>query len=85
MALYRFPWKLIALDSGEEELYQIVDDPLEQMDLAAARPELAAELKHALDVFPRGESIHLPLYEVLWDTDFFGGKEDRAPWADVVQ
>jgi arylsulfatase A-like enzyme len=84
-ALYRFPWKLIALNSGEVELYQIEEDPTEQSDLAAIEPERVAELHDALAAAPRGESIHLPMYRVVWDPDFFGGEEDREPWADIVE
>ena len=84
-AYYRFPWKLIALASGEVELYQIDEDPTEQVDRAADEPGVVAELTNALGAFPRGKSIHLPLYRVAWDPDFFGGEEDREPWADTVK
>jgi len=84
-AYYRFPWKLISLSSGEVELYQFDEDPTEQVDRAADEPGVVAELTNALDEFPRGESIHLPLYRMAWDPDFFGGEEDREPWADTVQ
>ena len=84
-ACYRFPWKLISLGSGEVELYQIGEDPTEQVDRAADEPGVVAELTNALGAFPRGESINLPLYRVVWDPDFFGGEEDREPWADTVK
>lgn len=84
-AYYRFPWKLISLASGEVELYQIDEDPTEQIDRAADEPGIVADLTNALSVFPRGESINLPLYRVAWDPDFFGGEEDREPWADAVK
>jgi hypothetical protein len=32
----------------------------------------------------RGESIHAPLLQSLWDMDFFGGVEDRVPWSEVA-
>jgi len=84
-AFYRFPWKLISLSSGAVELYQIDEDPTEQRELSEQRPDLVGELTRALDEFPRGESIQLPIWRVLWDPDFFGGREDRAPWADAVE
>jgi arylsulfatase A-like enzyme len=84
VAFYRYPWKLIQLGSGEVELYQIEEDPTEQVDRAAADSSVAEELQGALDAFPRGESINLPLWKLLWDPDFFGGEEDREPWADIV-
>lgn len=34
---------------------------------------------------PRGESIHLPLTQVLRDMDFFGGEADRPPWAEQMR
>ena len=84
-AYYRFPWKLIVLGSGEVELYQIDEDPTERVDRAAGEPGVVAELTSALGAFPRGESINLPLYRFVWDPDFFGGEEDREPWADTVK
>jgi arylsulfatase A-like enzyme len=85
VAFYRFPWKLVELASGEVELYQIDEDPTEQVDRAAAEPSVVEALADALDAFPRGESVNLPLWKILWDVDFFGGEEDREPWADRVK
>ena len=82
-ALYRFPWKLIALDSGEVELYQLEDDPTETTDLSAAHPEKVTDLQQALEAAPRGESVHVPVYRALLDMDFFGGEEDRPPWSEI--
>ena len=36
--------------------------------LLAAQPALAAQ----------------HLWRIVWDVDFFGGEEDREPWADIV-
>jgi arylsulfatase A-like enzyme len=85
VAFYRFPWKLIELASGEVELYQIHEDPTEQVDRAASEAAVVEALSGALRDFPRGEPIHLPLWKVMWDIDFFGGEEDREPWADAVE
>jgi arylsulfatase A-like enzyme len=84
VAFYRFPWKLIQLGSDEFELYQIEEDPMEEVDRAAVDSSVTEELQSALSAFPRGESINLPLWKLLWDPDFFGGEEDREPWADIV-
>ena len=84
VAFYRFPWKLVQLGSDEVELYQIDEDPTEQVDRAAADPSVVEALSNALSAFPRGESINRPLWKILWDPDFFGGEEDREPWADTV-
>ncbi len=42
------------------------------------------DLASALAASPRGEVVNRPLWRVVWDPDFFGGEEDRAPWADTV-
>ena len=48
-------------------------------------PAIVADLSEALARFPRAQSIDLPLYKIAWDPDFFGGEEDREPWADTVK
>ena len=85
VAFYRFPWKLVQLGSDEVELYQIDEDPTEQVDRAASDPSIAEALANALSAFPRGEIVNRPLWKILWDPDFFGGEEDREPWADIVK
>ena len=82
-ALYRYPWKLLALKSGDVELYRLDNDPTESADLSAAQPDKVAELWQALDEYPRGESVNVPLWRSLMDIDFFGGEEDRAPWSEI--
>jgi arylsulfatase A-like enzyme len=84
VAFYRFPWKLVQLGSDEVELYQIDEDPTEQVDRAAADPSVVEALANALSAFPRGATINRPLWRIAWDPDFFGGEEDREPWADIV-
>ena len=84
MAFYRHPWKLIELGPDDFELYELEEDPEERIDRAAERPVVVETLARSLGAFPRGKSIHLPLWKVIWDLDFFGGEEDRAPWADTV-
>ncbi|MEM1195949.1 MAG: arylsulfatase [Pseudomonadota bacterium] len=80
-ALYRYPHKLIE-DARGQRLYNLEDDPLETRDLAGSEPEIVARLSTALAEFPRGENVAIPLQEVVDDPDFFGGKEDREPWAE---
>lgn len=41
-------------------------------------------MKASLDGFPRGKNVGLPLQEIVNDTGFFGGAEDRLPWVDTV-
>lgn len=43
---------------------------------------LNRELSNALSNFPRAKNIGLDMQKVVDDPDFFGGKEDREPWAD---
>ena len=85
LAYYRYPWKLIQRGSGTLELYHLGNDPTEQVDLAGEEGAIVDELTSALNAFPRGAVVNLPLWQVAWDPDFFGGEEDRAPWADTVR
>ena len=82
-ALYRYPWKLLVLNSGEVELYRLDEDPTESVDLSVQYPDKVAQLQQALEEYPRGESIHVPIYKVIMDIDFFGGEEDRVPWSEI--
>jgi arylsulfatase A-like enzyme len=84
VAFYRFPWKLIRLESDEIELYRLDLDPTERVDRAATHPSVVEALVERLNDFPRGESIHLPMWKLVLDPDMFGGEEDREPWADRV-
>jgi arylsulfatase A-like enzyme len=84
VAFYRYPWKLIQRGSGELELYQIDVDPTEQVDRAESEPSVVERLATALGAFPQGDTINRPLWKIIWDPDFFGGEEDREPWADIV-
>ena len=83
-ALYQWPWKLIS-DSDGQELYHLGDDPLESNDLANAQPQRVDDMQRRLDEMPRGPSVHIPLYKVFLDPDFFGGDEDREPWAALTE
>ena len=80
-AIYRYPFKLIEDENGQR-LYNIESDPLESEDIAAKEPDLVANLSSALANFPRGKSVAIPLQKVVNDPDYFGGEEDRKPWAD---
>jgi len=82
-AFYRWPWKLIA-DGEEYELYNLETDPYEARDLREAQSDQLATLIQELASTPRAPTVHIPLYRVLWDPDFFGGEEDRPPWADII-
>lgn len=83
-AIYRYPWKLVEHSNGDIMLFNVKDDPLETTDLADEQRDIAASLSAALAAFPRGENVALPLQDVTDDPDFFGGEEDRTPWAEAV-
>ena len=53
VAFYRFPWKLIQLGSGEVELYQIDEDPTEQVDRAAAEPSVVEDAGRRIETHSR--------------------------------
>ena len=81
-----WPWKLIQPVGGGSKLFNLDDDPTELRDLAAERPQIVARLARSSSEFPRGDPINGPIGpDFIWDPDFFGGDEDRAPWADVVE
>ncbi len=80
-ALYRYPYKLIEDESGRR-LYNLENDPLETEDLAPREAAMVEDLSKALAAFPRGENVAIPLQEVVDDPDYFGGDEDRDPWAE---
>jgi arylsulfatase B len=84
-ALYRYPWKLIQLSTGDKELYNIEVDPTEKNDVAAENPQLVEELAKALAERERGKSVHIPIYKSVMNMDFFGGEEIYPPWAEQVQ
>ena len=83
-AYYLWPWKLIALEDAHE-LYNLESDPTELSNVAADNPEQVQALSAALEAHPRADNLHIPIYRVFWDPDFFGGEEDREPWADIIE
>jgi hypothetical protein len=75
---------LVRIDGAPEALYNVEQDPSEKTDLAARHPERVKTLSAALTAFPRGPSVQVSMKDAILDPDFFGGKEDRPPWADTV-
>lgn len=59
-AMRRGPWKLIEFHEDDTiGLYNLIDDPGETTNLAAARPDLAAELRAELDAWQ--EQVQAPI------------------------
>ena len=83
-AYYQWPWKLIAEDDTYS-LYNLDADPLEATDVAVEFPTRVDALAQHLAEVDRADTLHIPLYKVFWDPDFFGGEEDRPPWADIIE
>lgn len=84
LTIYQWPWKLIATD--DPQLYNVMEDPLEQQDLAAAQPQRVASMRMALAEYEFAEDPGIPWFDVLFDPDTFGGEEDGRPaWPDAVR
>ncbi|MEO1653914.1 MAG: sulfatase-like hydrolase/transferase, partial [Bacteroidota bacterium] len=82
-AYYKEEWKLIIPKEGEAQLYKIKEDPEEKNNLARQHPAIVADLRAALEAFPRGEPVDDSIWKVFFDPDLFGGKEDREPFAGL--
>ena len=83
LAFYRWPYKLRG--SEPPMLFNVIDDPTEQNNLAKKMPRKLAELQAALAEWNVSHKSDLALYDILFDPDDFGGEEDREPWADTVK
>ena len=80
-AVYQYPYKFVTR-GGRQSLFNIESDPLERRNIAREHPVLVEELSHFLAAFPRGEDVSIDLWDIVRDPDFFGGEEDRPPWAE---
>jgi arylsulfatase A-like enzyme len=81
-----WPWKLLIPSRASPLLFNLDEDPTEQTNLATQSPETVTRLQQAFNKVPRGKPIAAGMSpEFIWDPDFFGGKEDRLPWADLIQ
>ncbi len=80
-AVIEMPYKLITSADGVQ-LYNILDDPSENLNIASENQEIVFKLKNTLSQWKFGENRSLPISEVFKDPDLFGGEEDRIPWVE---
>ena len=80
-AIIEMPYKLITSADGDQ-LYNIIDDPSENLNIASENQEIVFKLKNTLSQWKFGENRSLPISEVFKDPDLFGGEEDRIPWVE---
>ncbi|MDH3692354.1 MAG: arylsulfatase [Gammaproteobacteria bacterium] len=79
-----YPWKLVKASDGDVSLYNVEADPTENHELSQNYPIITQQLEEYLDNFPRGENVAVPYQDIVNDSDFFGGEEDRAPWSEIA-
>ena len=80
-AVIEMPYKLITSADGDQ-LYNILEDPSENLNIASENQEIVLELKNTLSQWQFGENRSLPISAVFKDPDLFGGEEDRIPWIE---
>jgi len=80
-AVIDMPYKLITSADGDE-LFNILEDPIERLNIAEENQEIVVELKNTLSQWQFSENRSLPISEVFKDPDLFGGEEDRIPWIE---
>ena len=80
-AVIEMPYKLITSADGDQ-LYNILDDPSENLNIASENQAIVLELKNILSQWQFGENRSLPISAVFKDPDLFGGEEDRIPWIE---
>ena len=80
-AVIEMPYKLITSADGDQ-LFNILDDPSENLNIASDNQEIVSKLKNTLSQWQFGENRSLPISEVFKDPDLFGGEEDRIPWVE---
>jgi arylsulfatase A-like enzyme len=80
-AVIEMPYKLITSADGDQ-LYNILDDPSENFNIASENQEIVLKLKNTLSQWQFGENKSLPISAVFKDPDLFGGEEDRIPWIE---
>ena len=90
-ALIDWPWKLIRraslpvlpdfMKSDSWFLFNLEQDPQEQIDLSDIEEERFNEMREQLLSYPRHKEIELDT-DHPWDT--FGGEETREPWAEAA-
>lgn len=80
-----YPWKMVKAPNGDLKLFNVEADPTESVELSQDFPTITQQLVEYLDTFPRGENVALPFQTIVNDVDFFGGEENRKPWAEDIE
>lgn len=90
-ALIDWPWKLIRraslpvlpdfMKSDSWFLFNLEQDPNEQLDLSDTEEEKFKSMREQLLSYPRHKEIELDT-DHPWDT--FGGEETKEPWAEAA-
>ena len=80
-----YPWKLVKGSNSSVSLFNIEADPTENYELSQDYPVITKQLQGYLDSFPKGSSVSVPYQNTVNDSDYFGGEEDRKPWAETVK
>ena len=84
-AIFRWPWKLHpAVDDKPARLYNVAADPSELENRVDQHPDIVAVLSKRLEDWPVGPQQEIPVWDLIFDPDTFGGEEDRVPWAEAV-
>ena len=82
-AYYQDNWKLVVTENDSLELFNLQNDPLETTNVANKNEAIVTTMFGKLKAFPRGKSVHDPIWKAVLDMDNFGGKENRPPWAEI--
>ena len=92
-AVYAWPFKLVRLErQAADSLYNVLDDPFEERDIAASNPALLARLGAMLDalpVVPSSAATGPPPESLFRDADGafihdIRKPETREPWAEAA-
>ena len=98
--VFQWPWKLVREgESGEHQLYNVLEDPYEKENLAQVKPEILTRLETVLAALPNvptrrtvnekassaNASIKKTHNKRGWNIDYEARKQEtREPWAEAA-